>query len=52
MFGGLTLVSNSTSIQNNTMKISVNEEWNTKSKLGVLGLIASIAMIVVVFLLN
>lgn len=36
----------------NMVKISVKEEWNMKSKLGVLGLIGSIAVIIAVVLLD
>jgi hypothetical protein len=34
------------------MKISVKKEWSTSSKLAIIGLIASIAMIIAVVLLD
>jgi len=38
--------------KNNMVKISINKEWSMNSKLAVIGLIGSIAMIIAVVLLN
>jgi hypothetical protein len=40
------------SYHNNIVKISVKDGWNAQSKLGLLGLAGSIAVIIVVFLID
>jgi hypothetical protein len=41
-----------TGVKNNMVKISINEGWSMNSKLAVIGLIGSIAVIIAVVLLN
>jgi hypothetical protein len=41
-----------TGVKNNMVKISINEGWGMNSKLAIIGLIGSIAMISAVVLLN